>query len=113
MRNVIRDIFSNWRNIFGRNDNPFPPGTGLPYSFTTPTSHIDITMYSGYNVPLDYEIAYIHNGTPQAGYGTVSVPMQGFGAYIAVDIGTTCTISAQNGDCSYLEINGVVIFDNR
>lgn len=36
MRNVIRDILTNWRNILGKTQYHFPPYTGMPYSFVVP-----------------------------------------------------------------------------
>ena len=113
MRNVIKNILSNWRNPLGRKKTFFPPGSSLPYTFTTPISQVDITVYSGYNVPFTSGITFYRNGTIRNASGVVTVPMSGFGITITTDPHTPCTITAQDGDCSYLEINGVIIFDNR
>ena len=111
MRNVIKNILSNWRNIFGRATG-FPPGTGLPYSFRAPGGTMVITMFSGYNVPFNYDVTFYAGGVEQHSLGGVTVPLQGFGIYIPGDAGSTCTITAVDGDCAYLDINGTIIFDN-
>ncbi len=112
MRNVIRNILTNWRNVLGKSLNPFPEFTGFPYSFViTPqigtsvtfgyvsSSHLVITTYT-----------YTQQGQPETSQTDYSY--DGFSDTInGLEIGSTFTINSASSPRN-LVINGVTIFSN-
>ena len=112
MRNVIRNILTNWSNIFGR--QLVAPVTGLPYTFTTSGSPVAITVWNGLdNGNLIISTSYTYGGGTHSGIYAPITPGNSYSINVAVDPGTEFTIQQQQGVCVKLEVDGIVIFDNQ
>lgn len=112
MRNCIRDIFTYWRNVFGREqrikDFPFEmvvKPSDLPLSYT---------VYNGYgHGALIFSRYIVVGGTEyMQSYGVAeggSISASG----LTPDVGSVFRLVRNSGYGGALEVNGVMIFDNR
>ena len=112
MRNVIRNILTNWRNVFGR--QLVVPIIGLPYEFTAVNSSYDVKFYTGdeWAIPAIY---YTLSGSATS-VSTSVAPNSSYSWTIHPDVGTQVLCTEYNNSYNKivaLEIDGVMIFDNR
>ena len=106
MRNVVRDILTNWRNVFGKQMQ-------YSYSFVVQNAYTTINAETSADVPVRIRETSIISGTEIQSvynYPIANTPITLGGV---ADIGTIYTIAVEQGTLSYLEVDGVVIFDNR
>ena len=105
MRNAIRNILSNWRNIFGRQ---LTPPNGLPYSFTVQNSVVNVSALAGVS-PLLLRETYWKSGVEYHKDSTVTNNYSWLNT--GVDVGSTYTLESLSGTCIRLYIDGHEIFD--
>ena len=111
MRNAIRNILTNWRNIFGKQ----LASSVFPYVMVVESNPFSFTAYNGYgHGALDVKITGTFGGTETSTITTAHTEGGSVGASgLTPDIGSTLTIDIVSGVCVALEVNGVFIFDNR
>ena len=111
MRNCIRDIFTYWRNIMGRQQAPVI--TGLPFEFVVTQYNNSMSAYNGYDDGnLIINIQYT-NGTTITTTRNIAVGQSYAWYNFYADVGTTIRVWATSGTCVAFTVNGVFIFDNR
>lgn len=109
MRNVVRNILSNWRNIFGKSINP------LPYTFQISQLPLSMTLYTGDNVPASIRVRGIISGVESDFVFSGNLPNthNNITTYY-FDLNTMCTIEEiVDGDLRALQVYNVMVFDNR
>ena len=105
MRNVIKNILTNWSNIFGKQ---LTPPNGLPYSFTVQTANNKLDFVAGVS-PLQLRETFWKGGVLYTKDTTVTNNYSWLN--VGVDVGSTYTLESLSGTCVRLYINGVMIFD--
>ena len=111
MRNAIRNILSNWRNIFGRVQNG---SQYFPVVRTIDHLAFIFGITSGNEVPLVIEEIRTLGGSLLPGTVTVNTPNTTKWVTISyADIGTDLVLNFISGSATALVVNGETIFDNR
>ena len=107
MRNVVRNILTKWRNVFGKNEI---------YSYSsiaTNPSYTDFTIFTGHNLPVKIKMEYTEAGDYRSYITTLNNYNEGRSLIAVADVGTLVTMTVLQGNITFLQVDGVVIFDNR
>ena len=119
MRNVIRNILTNWRNILGKSLNPFPPFTGYPYTIPiTAANNVNFTLQFFHEIgnATQVTVKHTYEGMPETtGSWFISASVTAWQTTESVlQIGSNYVINEPIGNpLTKLIINDVVIFDNE